>query len=276
MLIFVYGNWRVNRVDNLLLRSRSEREVIEPGGSAIPSFGYRWVELSPDSFRLVPNASELPSWKIRKFSGYLYLDFYKLNVDRTAIQAFANTHGWLVLVHGSPDENGGEPFTLWAQQVQEFKSYFDGWRAVQDLSPEQSKRALLAFMQRVIPKYPLERRRNTPIEELKKRAQELIIRRVNEYLRASAPDGTALVRLLITQRGQTFVPVLIPSNVLGAVWLQFSQVITGTRILQHCELCKDLMDITDSAHPGSKRMHSRCSNRIRKQRYRSKKREENG
>lgn len=57
---------------------------------------------------------------------------------------------------------------------------------------------------------------------------------------------------------------------LGTVWLQFAKYVCGERRLVRCEACGKLMDVTDSARPGARRMHSECSNRICQQRFRER------
>ncbi len=82
-------------------------------------------------------------------------------------------------------------------------------------------------------------------------------------------DGKASPTLLLDANGN-FKPYSTPVSLLAALWLQFSEVMTGVRALKPCELCGSLMDVTDNRH--HKRMHDHCSLRLRMARYRGKSR----
>jgi hypothetical protein len=65
-----------------------------------------------------------------------------------------------------------------------------------------------------------------------------------------------------------------PTSLLSAIWLQFAEWVTGTRVVRPCERCHQLMDITESPRRRSKRMHQRCSLAGRMARYRLRKKTE--
>jgi hypothetical protein len=84
------------------------------------------------------------------------------------------------------------------------------------------------------------------------------------------PSGhlTYALMLVAGRGGPQVEPRLKPSTLLKTIWLQFADLVCGRRTIRICEVCKELMDITDAAHRNSKRMHDRCSRRVRMQRYR--------
>ncbi len=71
--------------------------------------------------------------------------------------------------------------------------------------------------------------------------------------------------ILLDAKGN-FKTYSVPVSLLAAMWLEFSEIVTGVRKLQPCELCGRLMDVTDNRR--HKRMHDNCSLRLRMARYR--------
>ena len=57
-----------------------------------------------------------------------------------------------------------------------------------------------------------------------------------------------------------------PINLQAALWMHLSEIVTGTRKVRPCEICGDLMDMTD--HTSRKTVHNRRSHRERMRRYR--------
>ena len=57
-----------------------------------------------------------------------------------------------------------------------------------------------------------------------------------------------------------------PVNLRTALWMQLSEIVTGTRKIRFCEICGELMDVTNNTR--GKKVHDRCSQRERMQRYR--------
>jgi hypothetical protein len=64
------------------------------------------------------------------------------------------------------------------------------------------------------------------------------------------------------------------SNLSKTLWLQAAGAVAGQRKVKKCEApdCGRYMDVTSSSRPGGRRMHESCSERLKKQRYRKKKR----
>lgn len=96
-------------------------------------------------------------------------------------------------------------------------------------------------------------------------ARLLIAEQFNEHMRQMASP-----MVLINSKGG-FRPHSAPASLLGALWLEFGELITGVRKQAPCELCGKLMDVTENR--SHKRMHSHCSLRLRMARYRRSQKE---
>ena len=77
-------------------------------------------------------------------------------------------------------------------------------------------------------------------------------------------------RITIDSKGGT-VAHTFPRNLLGVVWLELFQILTGTVKVRRCLICKKEMNVTDNSR--AKRVHDTCSRRERMQRFRAKQRE---
>jgi hypothetical protein len=84
---------------------------------------------------------------------------------------------------------------------------------------------------------------------------------VNHVTRLGQPTG----------RHDAIAGRVTPTALLSAIWLQFADWVTGSRVVRKCEKCQQWMDITESPRRGAKRMHERCSLALRMARYRRKK-----
>jgi len=83
---------------------------------------------------------------------------------------------------------------------------------------------------------------------------------VNRSLRKSADVGVTLSSSL------EFQPRLTPINLLSAIWIRISEVLTGVRSLRPCEICKGLIDVTNNR--SHKRVHTKCSVKMRVRKWR--------
>jgi len=106
--------------------------------------------------------------------------------------------------------------------------------------------------------------------EVVRPAQLWLVQTVNKVLAEHVSPAILLSR----DSGKEYEvrPFVRPHNLLGAMWLQLSQDVSGRRRLRRCEECGGWMDVTECRK--SKRMHDSCSARLRKQRYRARKRQE--
>src|ERR1700733_10551681 len=69
------------------------------------------------------------------------------------------------------------------------------------------------------------------------------------------------------------VPSIRATSLIAALWLQFSEYVSGSRRIRRCEECKQFMDVTECVRPGAKRVHDRCSHTACVRRWRMKQQE---
>lgn len=79
----------------------------------------------------------------------------------------------------------------------------------------------------------------------------------------------AVSSFLMLDEDESFIPITMPRNLLGALWLQFYRAITGETRLRQCEVCMEWMDVTNKNR--NKRQHKVCGSRERQRRYRDRK-----
>lgn len=75
------------------------------------------------------------------------------------------------------------------------------------------------------------------------------------------------INAVVLNKGGKFDSTFRPENLVGALWFQFFQMITGEKRIIRCEVCGDWMDVTDNRR--SKKMHDRCSLNRRMKKYRA-------
>jgi hypothetical protein len=80
-------------------------------------------------------------------------------------------------------------------------------------------------------------------------------------------DGMAALKLLIDPYGR-LRSYQAPVNLLGAIWLEFGEVISGARRQIRCESCNEWWDVTQ--YRRDKRKHDNCILREKMARYRKK------
>jgi hypothetical protein len=87
--------------------------------------------------------------------------------------------------------------------------------------------------------------------------------RINAKLRRYPPE----LRLLKNQKGnlERFV---VPESLLGAMWLQLSEVVSGQKRFRRCDVCGLWCEVTHKRR--NWRMHPECSDRARSARYRER------
>jgi hypothetical protein len=94
-------------------------------------------------------------------------------------------------------------------------------------------------------------------------AKEYLAQTLNFHLQAS-PSTTFLA---VDSNGGWEVHSR-PINLRAVLWTQFSEIVTGTRKIRPCEICGDLMDVTNNTR--RKKVHDHCSQRECMRRYRRK------
>ena len=70
---------------------------------------------------------------------------------------------------------------------------------------------------------------------------------------------------ILLGRNNEAVGKIVPHNLLGALWFQFYQAITGLEKVINCVVCNKGLDVSESR--STKRMHDRCARREQMRRY---------
>ena len=255
----------------------------------VPADGFEWIRGIEGQFgKCADDFLVARSGQVRSvpFGNTLYEDFANLEAERTAVLAFANTHGPLLrdavhfhLENGEPCT--GEPWTLWDFQLRRFRKALELW--------EQAKlrdvRSINRFLEAVrkpganwLVQPPIFEWPEDPILF----ARAVVRETVNYELSATAPPASScavcalrstpmLTSFTKAQVRKDFSLAIVSSDLLKTVWLQLAEYIAGQRLLKKCEAqdCpRKYMDVTDSKRPGARRMHDTCEERLRKQNYR--------
>jgi hypothetical protein len=209
-----------------------------------------------------------------------------------SIMTFADKYGWLGL-HGNygPEYDGcyGEARVEWTHQISEMRIVLELW----DLIQAEDVRALKEFIHwrerhvefccrllegggiRGCPKVPKTGFRFDIIAqdgfgrhfptwkrgEVLRPATLFVATTVNGALRRQI-SSTA-----VFDKDGALRPYYSPTCLLAALWLQVYQQITGQTKFRRCGICGSRMDVTNNR--SHKRVHDRCSHRMRMQRYRS-------
>jgi hypothetical protein len=290
---------------NIRATSEEPVELIAPGRGLIPVNGFQWVSGEHGARRgtafqnrfLRPIAG---GSKIEPLDTEAYLEFAELDSSEESLLGFAIKHGALgcARVHFHLPDNpvaqqSGETITDWLHEAGELRRWFEIWNMI----AERKSRALMQHI-----------RADDYFDEYAERAMEgdrllsslrsRVVNRINEKMEPSEyhrPDGCFLgqcrrnnipgsviserlggVRYLLEydrkKSGSTVRSQVQAQRLLSAIWLQFAEYVSGSRTIRRCEApdCQRWMDISDTARKGAKRLHDRCSTRLRMQRYRQK------
>ena len=100
-------------------------------------------------------------------------------------------------------------------------------------------------------------------------ARLYLTEQINKKMKKLA--GNLSLRLFMDEK-EELRGFIVPYSLLAAMWLGLYQAITGERRVRQCEICGEYMDVTENRK--TKRMHDRCSQRVRTARSRRKKRQE--
>ena len=225
----------------------------------------------------------------------VYLAFLGLATDPDAVIDFANRYGHLGLprthFHVGDSVRFGETWSDWAHQLELFKSCFDLWDAAvaedaqrirhlfQTISLEISSAAKLAEPPvrknlAVLAKYAV-------VQHMNRKLFASVTRPFSEACHVEScphrnfrptvePHATFSLKFSIDQTGAAKIqPKVAPSFALiSSIWFQFANIITGERKIRRCEDCGKWMDVTECARPGARRLHPKCSRRLRMKRWR--------
>lgn len=268
--------------------------------------GYRWVRGESGIKKAIPGLFLVPN-PGKNRSLILPEDFYvelaQLEISEESTLAFAAKFGSLGLPrrHFHSTESTavmGESAGDWGNSIGQFQFAFRVWSAAEDGDSKTIKELLAQEIAEEGPK----------VESLKawiakdpiKCARLRVVEDINLHLAAWTQIGNPIRRGCFRKScwfKKSSLPTPPPQYVqyqlreiggkgkvkghlssssrLVSAWLQFAELVCGKRTLRPCNVCHQLMDVSQSARPGAKRMHDRCSLAGRMRRYRSKGREEN-
>ena len=286
-------------------RPRSE----EPFGLAdsppgwVPQNGFQWVRgqsghtvaQKHNGLFLVPNRG---GGHVLTPPSDLYLKFLEVKPDFESTLQFANRFGALGLPreHFHSDHYSvqfGESAGDWGNAVGEFQLYFELWQ----MAEERNRIALRKLLIQVGAPLENERFNSALTRNIVKTAKSYVVKEINRHLgpgvrhilpayqtcfrkdctvRIWPPKITEHVswQLLLTDtRERVSVQMrLMPDTLLATIWLQFADLVCGSKVIRPCEACGKWMDISENARKASKRMHENCSLKRRMQKWREQKR----
>jgi len=266
---------------------------VDWGIGYVPSGGFAWVEgrtgsdATLSSF-LIPQSTTGASQEIPMD---LYLQFARLELTPEAALEFANRYGRLGLVrrhfHSAQTAvQSAECWSDWLTELQQFRMCLEGW----SLAAEDDREALVSFLRHhnwrtlVASDGPWLTAQCRILDEINEKLNPLRV--FPEPCFQKRCKGDLLPRLTpfvtyylthVTLLGHPTGPHdpiaahVAPTALLSAIWLQFADLVTGSRVIRKCEKCQEWMDITECPHKGAKRLHERCSLALRMARYRHKK-----
>ena len=226
----------------------------------------------------------------------LFRTFADLPINQKEILGFANDYG--LLLGGEPiaylDADGkpskglliGESYLFWCEEIFHLKKLVHIWEMVRRNQAGKLGRYIVWGDKTVAFEYPpLIRDEGMPYdlgklvdladkEEIKAQkwrvgevvgpAKYFLQKATNKKLQECAAPY-----LELSSEGE-FRPNVRPIHLLGALWVQFYQALSGQQRFRQCEGCGQLMNVTDNRT--SKRMHERCSRRIIQATWRQNKR----
>ena len=173
-----------------------------------------------------------------------------------------------------------EPVQLWLEEASALNKLMDIWRAIQAKNVKALEQGICPDGRGLTESlnYP------SPFNDAREHVSGLKDRAPSDPL-ALAKEYLARALSLHLQVANSAIFVCVdsngnfkhhyrPVNMRAALWMQFSEIVTGTRKIRACEICGDLMDVTN--HTRRKKVHDRCSQRECMQRYRRTRNGETG
>jgi hypothetical protein len=232
------------------------------------------------------------------FSDELYENVANLSLEKDTVRRFADENGTLrrESTHFHPTDKGqalkGEPWHEWRIELTRFQLAVTVWYRIKDRNLKWIKR-FLEPLQKPGAAWLLQPPHGADWNKPLDFARSMILRTINHQLAGgtnagrkcavlgcgftSPPHSHSHTRALV-RPGRRELPELtiVSTDLLKAIWLQFAEDVCGQRKMKRCAArdCGKYMDVTKSERPGARRMHSRCEERIRKQNYRKRKKEQ--
>lgn len=201
----------------------------------------------------------------------LALEFHSVR-SSSDVLSFANRYGLLRQPSGAKWlHETEESVTEWLNAAASVKRVLEFWRLI-DAKNLPALRKLVRWKDKasvwvcdvplsIVPSRSKQRWREGDILGP---AKLYLADQINRRLRA------AVNRQLTIDSLGNIRPYNTPTNLLSAIWFRLSEIVTGERLIRRCEApdCLKLMDVTDNR--SHKRMHDRCSLRLRMQKFRRK------
>jgi len=210
----------------------------------------------------------------------LLFKFAGLEADLESIRAFANKYGRLgVGTMYYPPAGGnvvyGESFAVWMRAVNRLKTWVQIWLWIEERDAgklgqvvrwsNDFARVELVFENNALPlrgfhviasketNYRAEFFDRWRPGDVYGPAKLALLEAVNKELKG------AVSPCLLLKKDGSLGGFLRPHNLLGALWFQLYQAITGERRYRRCEVCQGWMDTTDSRR--HIKQHPECRNR---------------
>jgi len=263
-----------------------------------------WVEdslkYSVEPFAFEEKEDFKKKLKLRRKDPFLFKDFINLTDDPEVILNFANRYGWLGLKEPGEITTErlclGESFRNWDIERKELKMAFQVWEWIQNKETGKLKEHVIrdkgevSFQYYVIGEDEITGDRGKAWEEAYSRKEVVLFecympllggkeafRIFNDpydlilpakYFLATLTASklqSNLIAIPLVTREDNFKFHLRATTLLQTLWFQFFRFLTGDVKFRRCEICGDLMDVTN--YRENKRVHDECSRKIRNQRY---------
>jgi hypothetical protein len=250
---------------------------------------------------LVPIGGSYLKWRYKPLEKFpaLFRTFADVPATEEGILAFANEYGSLGIGHGiildvhGPDNElligGGEPLKTWVEQVHAMQRAIAVWDAFEagDLSKLREVIRVDKQEQHIRAIYLDKRERDvsgavifdsehydrglspfiSPTDVFRP-ALFYVQQIINERLQPHTST-----RLLYTPEQDRLRIHVVPTNLLGCLWLQFARAIDGNKHYRRCRECGRWFEISLDAYRTSKEF---CSNACRSKAYRGRKKARGG
>jgi hypothetical protein len=239
--------------------------------------GYRWID-SPDGRRICAVDAEQPDWfgsdcyetpyHPLERTG-LFREFADLAPTAKGIVDFANRFGLLGIGGNFPleTESGrvlvrAEPFAFWKEEIETLKKAIAFWDIF-------SANGDLTFVRKELQKLNLPPgvRRRLHIDDDDPGMAALSFVRTSTDARLQKHTSP---RLLFQGNLPRLELVLMPSTLLGALWLQFSLAIDGLKRFIKCSQCGAPFELSRDKRTGKRADAQFCSVRCRVGHYRAR------
>jgi len=246
--------------------------------------GYRWIDSKGNRFLCAVDALQ-PDWH-NMFDRYertyrplgertgLFREFAELKPTEPDILAFANGFGLLKAIDyvELPSKSGpvsvhGDSLQLWQDEIGVFKLAIALW----DLLAAGKWQALADFQAKLnSPELLLAAGRSSHLNDADPAMPALsAIQRIAD----SRLQEHVATRLLFQDNLPRLGISLMPRNLLGALWLQFSAAVGALKTFNKCQQCLAPFELSRDPQTGKRRDARFCSARCRVSHYRGRKEE---